>query len=413
MDYGLIGKTLAHSFSKEIHEQLADYDYSLTELSEAELDGFMRKAEFKAINVTIPYKEKVIPYLYEISPEAKAIGAVNTIVNRGGRLYGYNTDFFGLKSLIERNGISLFEKKVLILGTGGTSRTACAVAKSMGAAEVFTVSRSEKEGALGYEEAYTVAADAVINTTPCGMFPNSSAVPIDIEGFESLSGVVDVIYNPLRTGLVLAAKSKGIPSSGGLYMLVAQAFYACELFTGKKLNPASMDGIYKRVLRSKENLVLIGMPGCGKTTIGKALAEKTGKRFIDLDDEISREYSLTPAKIIEEFGEDEFRRREALIVKKNADITGAVIATGGGCVLRRENTEALSRNGKLVFINRSIEEIIPTEDRPLSKNRELLEKRYRERYPVYSAAADITVIPSADKDENADAVIRKINEVRE
>ncbi len=415
MDYGLIGKTLAHSFSKEIHELLADYDYSLTELSGAELDGFMKKAEFKAINVTIPYKERVIPYLYKISTEAEAIGSVNTIVNRDGRLYGYNTDFFGLKSLIERSGISLFGKKVLILGTGGTSRTAYAVAKSMGAAEVSRVSRSEKEGAITYEAAYTLMADTevIINTTPCGMFPNTSSLPIDIEGFGSLSGVVDVIYNPLRTSLVSAAKRRGLPSAGGLYMLVSQAVCACELFTGKKINASLTEDIYKRVLESKENLVLIGMPGSGKTTVGKALAEKTGKRFIDLDDEITKEYSMTPAKIIEEFGEEEFRRREESTVQKTADITGAVIATGGGCVLRRKNTEALKRNGRLIFIDRNCRDIVPTEDRPLSRNRELLEKRCRERYPIYTEAADITVIPSADINENADSIIKKITEVRE
>ena len=249
MTYGCIGEHLSHSFSKEIHNKIKTYEYTIREVPREELDTFMTERDFTAINVTIPYKQDVIPYLYEISDIARSIGAVNTIVNRDGKLYGYNTDFFGMKSCITRAGITLSGKKVLILGTGGTSRTAKAVAEDMGAGEIIVVSRSQKPGVITYEQAYALHRDAgvILNTTPVGMFPTPGISPIDISFFSSLSGVFDAIYNPLSSRLIMDAKERGIPAEGGLYMLVAQAVFAAEKFTGKTYGDACIEEIYREI----------------------------------------------------------------------------------------------------------------------------------------------------------------------
>ncbi len=411
MEYGCIGKKLGHSFSKEIHSLLSDYKYELCEIPEDGLSAFMEKADFKAINVTIPYKEKVIPFLYKISPEAEAIGAVNTIVKRDGRLFGYNTDFAGMKSLFIKTEIDPSGKKALILGTGGTSRTAEAVLKDLGAVKIIKVSRSEKDGAVSYERAYKEHNDAeiIVNTTPSGMFPDTEGTPIDVNRFERLAGVIDAVYNPLRTNLVLNAKRRGIKASGGLYMLVAQAFYAYRYFTGDDGDESVIDKIYKKILSEKENIVLIGMPGSGKTTLGKIIAEKTGKAFFDSDDEIEKMFSSSPGEIISTEGEEAFREKEMKAIKELSDRTGAVIATGGGAVLKEENVRALRRSGKIVFIDRPIEFITPTADRPLSSDNEKLKARYEERYPVYSAAADKIIVPGKNREENAEKIIRSVS----
>ena len=411
MEYGCIGKKLGHSFSKDIHALLADYKYELTEIPEDSLSDFMKNADFKAINVTIPYKEKVIPYLSYISPEAEAIGAVNTIVNSGGRLSGYNTDFAGMRSLILKTGIDPEGKTALILGTGGTSRTAAAVLKSLGAKEIKRVSRSGKDGALTYDEAYKNYSDAeiIVNTTPAGMFPDTEGVSVDIEKFPRLTGVIDAVYNPLRTNLILSAKKRGIKASGGLYMLVAQAFYAYRHFTGDEGDESVIDKIYQKILSEKENIVLTGMPGSGKTTLGRIIAKKTGKTFYDTDDEIKKMFSLSPDEIIKSEGEAAFREKETAAVKKLSDLTGAVIATGGGAVLKEENITAFKRNGKIVFIDRPIEFITPTADRPLSCDTEKLSARYSERYPVYLGTADIKIVPGKDRGRNAEKIIRSVS----
>lgn len=253
MDFGLIGEKLGHSYSKEIHEKIADYSYELKEIPRDEIDSFMKAADFKAINVTIPYKQTVIPYLDSISDMAKEIGAVNVVVNEGGKLSGDNTDFAGICALIKHAGVEPKGKKVLVLGTGGTSKTAACAAKALGAADVIKVSRSGKDGAVTYEEAYEThkGAQVIINTTPCGMYPNTEGVPIDIDGFKDLEGVIDVIYNPLQTNLVKAAKAKGLPAEGGLYMLVAQAVYASGLFLKKEADTESIDRIYEEMLKEK------------------------------------------------------------------------------------------------------------------------------------------------------------------
>ncbi|MBR4960640.1 MAG: shikimate dehydrogenase, partial [Clostridia bacterium] len=261
--YGCIGKKLTHSFSKEIHKGLADYEYDLIELTEEEIPPFFAKKDFAAINVTIPYKQMVIPYLDTVSDIARRIGAVNTIVNRDGRLYGYNTDYYGMKALIERAGVELNGKKVLVLGTGGTSKTAQVVAADMGAAAVLTVSRTRTDTYIDYTDAVTLHTDAqvIINTTPAGMYPDCSAKPIDISAFNRLEGVIDAVYNPLRTNLVLDARERGIKAEGGLYMLVMQAVVAVEKFLDTEIAKEAADRVFASVFASKENIVLTGMPG--------------------------------------------------------------------------------------------------------------------------------------------------------
>ena len=387
MKYGLIGEKLGHSFSKTVHSKIASYDYELLEIPKTDIDSFMQKRDFCCINVTIPYKETVIPYLDEISDEAKSIGAVNTIVNKNGRLFGYNTDFYGLSSLINKNSIEIKNKTVLILGSGGTSKTANAVCESMNARKIFTVSRNGGEGFITYQQAAAIDAEVIINTTPVGMFPNNFAVPISLDGFKNLEAVVDVIYNPLKTQLVLSAQKRGIKAVGGLYMLYAQAVKAAEIFTENEIKTHVFNDIFKE----KQNLVLVGMPSCGKTTFGKILSAELNKSFIDTDEEIIKRSGMPISEIFEKFGEKYFRDLESEVINGLSSYQGMVIATGGGAVLREENVNALKQNGKIIFIDRPLSMLITTDDRPLSKSRELLEKRYNERYGIYSSVCDVKI----------------------
>lgn len=406
MTYGCIGEKLGHSFSREIHQRLADYTYELKELTPEELVAFMEEKAFSAINVTIPYKQDVIPYLYEISPQAKAIGAVNTIVNRDGKLYGYNTDFFGMRALIRRAGIDPAGKKVLILGSGGTSRTARAVAQDLNAREILVVSRSGNEG-ITYEEARTRHSDAaiIINTTPCGMYPNIRTVPLNIDDYPCLEGVVDAVYNPLRTELVMRAAERGIPAVCGLYMLVAQAAFAVEFFLDTTVPAEKIEAVYRSMVAEKQNIVLTGMPGSGKSTVGKLLAQKLGKTFMDTDTLLTERAGRTPAEIINSEGEPAFRDLESAVIRDAAAETGCIIATGGGAILRDENIKELKRNGRLYFLDRPLSEILPTDDRPLSGNREQLEKRYQERYQRYCDTADHIISPASVLDEVCKQII--------
>ena len=398
MQYGLIGEKLGHSFSKEVHAALADYDYRLVELSRDELDTFMRERSFKAINVTVPYKSAVIPYLDVVDDAAREIGAVNTVKRVGDKLYGYNTDVLGLRDLILRvlPAPDLCGKTVLILGSGGTSKTARAVCSSLGASEVVTVGRVARDGIVDYESAYRdfSHADLIVNTTPLGMYPEQDACPIDISRFTALSGVVDVVYNPLRTDLVLSAKKRGIPAEGGLYMLVSQAVHACEIFTETVIAPERVSAVFSDIRASKENIILVGMPGCGKSTVGRRLAAELGRPFIDTDELIVKRDGRPITQIFAENGELYFRELESSVIRDVClQSRGAVIATGGGAVLREENVHALRRVGRIYFLDRDIENIRPTADRPLSLDREALSRRYRERYPIYCAACDLHLTP--------------------
>ena len=408
MEYGLIGEHLPHSFSKEIHEQLAPYTYDLHELRPDELDGFMKARDFRAINVTIPYKRDVIPYLDEISPSAAEIGAVNTIVNRGGRLSGHNTDMLGMEALLRRIGLDLTGKTVLILGTGGTSHTAQYVAKTMGAGRVVTVGRSGRDGSVTYENAPRLYPDAavILNTTPAGMFPNVDAQAIDLSLFPALQGVADVVYNPLRTQLVQQAHALGLPTEGGLYMLVGQAVAAVEIFLDRKLDVCALDKVFGAVYADKESIILTGMPGSGKTTVGRLLAEQLGRSFYDSDDEITSRTGRTPNEIIRADGEAAFRDIERDVIAALSLQPGCVIATGGGAILREENIRHLRANGRIFFLDRKPDDIMPTDDRPLSSDRAALKQRYEERYPIYIATAD-AVIPVTGTPEAVAGAIRK------
>lgn len=399
MKYGLIGEKLSHSFSKEIHEALADYTYEIRELTPDEVAPFLAAREFEGINVTIPYKEKVIPHLDEISDAARMIGAVNTVKNVGGRLIGDNTDFYGMREMILRAGIEIKSKKALILGTGGTSKTAKAVLTDLGASEIIVVSRKESDKTVTYETAVTHHSDAeiIVNTTPLGMYPNTDACPIDLYSFPNLTGVIDAIYNPLRTNLILEAQKLGIPAVGGLMMLILQAARASEIFLGKKIDEKSVEKVVKSIFESKENIVLIGMPGCGKSTICKIIAEITGKVLVDTDAVIEKMTGKHPSEIIRESGEDAFRDIETQAVREISKRSGIVIATGGGIVKRSENIPLLRQNGRIIYLNCPTDELPVTPDRPLSSSRAAIEKLFLTRNLLYTLAADATVNVSHKK----------------
>ena len=387
MRYGLLGEKLSHSFSAEIHKCLGGYDYELIEVEKKDLDLFLKRRDFSAVNVTIPYKQDVIPYLYYISDTAKSVGAVNTVVNRDGRLYGYNTDFLGMRALILKNGIDLKDKKVLIAGSGGTSKTALAVAKDLGAREIYRLSRSPEDGLISYGQAEKMHSDAdvIINTTPAGMYPKIAGAALDINKFPWLCGVIDAVYNPLRSELVQKALDKGIPAEGGLYMLVVQAAYACEKFIDTEISVNEIDRVFKKLEKEKQNIVLVGMPGSGKTTIGKELAKRLGREFIDTDDIIKERFGNI-SEIFKVKGEGYFRKLERDVILETAAKCGTVIATGGGAVLCSENVFRLRQNGKIYFLDRPLEQIIPTSDRPLALDREAVKKRYDERSDTYLAS---------------------------
>lgn len=410
MKYGLIGEHLKHSYSCEIHAQIADYEYELHEIPPSGLGGFLKKREFNAINVTIPYKQDVIPYLDEISDTAKRIGAVNTIVNRNGRLYGDNTDFAGMLALAKHIGVDMKGRKVLILGTGGASKTGHALAEYMGAQSVYYVSRSGKDGSISYEQAVTGHSDAqiIINATPVGMFPKQDGRPIDISAFPKLEGVIDAIYNPLRTNLILDAQERGIPAEGGLYMLSAQAVHASAVFRDIPLDESLVDKAFKSVKNDKQSIVLIGMPSSGKTTVGRILAEKCGKQLADTDEYIVRKIGMPISDFFAKFGEAEFRKIEKETVAELSATGGRIIATGGGAVLDPENVRALKQNGVLVFLDRRPENLVATDDRPLASRRSALEKLYTERYDIYCAAAELHIDANTTPEAEADAILKEL-----
>ena len=410
--YGCIGKKLTHSFSKEIHARLADYEYELIELNENELESFFDSKDFNAINVTIPYKQAVIPHLYSLSDVAKRIGAVNTIINRNGRLYGYNTDYYGMKALIGKLGVDIKGKKVLVLGTGGTSKTARVLAEDIGADKIITVSRSKSENYITYEEAVNEHSDAevIINTTPSGMYPDCDGVPIDISAFGKLEGIIDAVYNPLCTNLVLKAKEKGIKAEGGLYMLVMQAVAAVEKFLDTEISKTAADGVFASVLASKENIVLTGMPGSGKSTVGKLL-NIDGFGFVDTDAEIEKRCGCSIKDLINSKGEKYFRDLETEVIKDISSKGCQIISTGGGAVLRKENIDYLKRNGKIYFINAYPERLYPTDSRPLSDTYEKLKKLYDARADIYNSTADAVVPDMLTPEEEAEFILKKRTEM--
>lgn len=406
--YGCIGEKLTHSFSKDIHARLADYEYELIELAKEEIQPFFEKKNFEAINVTIPYKQTVIPYLDSVSEIAQKIGAVNTVVNRGGKLYGYNTDYYGMKALIERVGLNLQNKKVLVLGTGGTSKTARVVAADMGASEILTVSRRKNNGYITYDEAQTLHADAqiIINTTPSGMYPDCDSKPIDIYSFEGLEGVIDAVYNPLCTNLVLDAKAKGVKAEGGLYMLVMQAVVAVERFLDIEIEKNVADKVFASVLSAKENIVLTGMPGSGKSTVGKLL-KIDGYELIDTDEQIEKRCGCTIKELIATKGEKYFRDLEIDVIREVSSQGCRIISTGGGVILRDENIRYLKRNGRIFFIDAELSRLCATDDRPLSNTQDKLVKLYNERIDIYRSSADVTVPDMETAEAEAKYILEK------
>lgn len=411
MKYGLLGERLGHSFSKEIHEQINDYQYEITEVPFDKFDEFMTKHDFIAINVTIPYKEKVIPYLDYIDDAAKKIGAVNTIVNKNGKLYGYNTDYLGLRDLVLTNNIEVKNKKVLILGTGGTSKTSKAVFTDLGAKELVFVSIDPVGDEISYEDAVKYHSDSeiIVNATPCGMYPNCDDLIIDISTFNKLVAVIDVIYNPLKTMLVRKALERGITAVSGLYMLVAQAVYASSIFTDSTYDKKIIDDIYKQIYNSKRNIVLIGMPTCGKTTISKVLADKLNKEVVDTDTLVEQEMGTTIKEYLKTHDETSFRDIETKVINNVSKLNNLIISTGGGVIKRKNNMEYLKANGIIVFIDRPLDLLQVSDTRPLSSNQSDLEKLYHERYDLYCNYSDIIV----KNDQDLELVINEIiNEVK-
>lgn len=405
MKYALVGQKLGHSFSPVIHEFFAPYKYGLVELEPYELEEFFTRRDFSGVNVTIPYKQDVMKYLYHIDDAAKKIGAVNTVVNKTGKLYGYNTDFVGLKMLLLKNGFELKGKKALILGSGGTSKTAYAVLESLGASEIIKVSRG---GEVNYNNVKLIHPDCayIINTTPCGMFPNADTAAIDLCSFDKLEGVADVVYNPLETKIVRQAREKGLKHCCGLYMLVSQAVAASELFLNTKYNDDVYEKTYNFVLTQKCNIVLTGMPGSGKSTIGRLIAKKLNRPFFDTDEMIVKTEKCEITDIFSSKGEEYFRFLETRAVKQASEKNGAVISTGGGAVLKKENVDYLHSNGTIFFLNRPLQDIVPTSDRPLANSNEQLKKRFEERYPIYKSTCDSEIFVDGYPEHAVDKMLQ-------
>lgn len=404
---GLLGEKLGHSYSPQIHSCLGTYSYNLFEVAPAELEAFLKGNNFHGLNVTIPYKKAAVPFCSEISPQAKMLGAVNTIVRRAdGTLIGHNTDYFGFKSMATRAGISYAGKKVLVLGSGGASNTVCAVMKELGA-QVVVISR---QGQNNYDNLHIHTDCAVIvNATPVGMYPNTGISPVSVDLFPHLEYVMDLIYNPSKTQLLLDAEAQGIPTQNGLWMLVAQAAESAQWFTGKPMDPSCIASIYHKLNNQMRNVILIGMPGCGKSTIGQILASKLNKTSVDSDIEIESASGCSIPEIFQNYGEEEFRTRETATLSRLCKQSSCVIATGGGCITREENLPILRQNGIIVWIRRSIS-ALSTEGRPLSQNGSL-EQMYQVREPLYHSFADVIVENNSTPEAAAAQIMKQLEDI--
>ncbi len=402
MRCGLLGRKLGHSYSPQIHAQLGNYPYALFEKEPEELEAFLRDGDFTGLNVTAPYKKAVIPYLDELSPRAARLGAVNTVVRRAGRLIGHNTDYFGFLAMVRSCGLEVTGKKVLVLGSGGASNTAVACLEELGAT-VVVISRSG-ENHYGNLWLHQDAA-LIVNATPVGMYPNVGVSPVELGLFPHLEGVLDVVYNPARTKLLLDAEQRGLKTANGLLMLVAQAKEASEWFTGAEIPDAVIGDIHRQLRQQMENIILIGMPGCGKSTVGKALAEQLGKTFLDADQVLVENAGRSIPEIFASDGEVGFRMLETQTLAQLGKQSGLVIATGGGCVTRPENYPLLHQNGTLFWLTRELDRL-PTDGRPLSQSTKL-EAMYHVRRPLYEAFADQTI----DNNGSLQSTVLKILEV--
>jgi len=389
MRYGLIGGTLGHSYSPEIHKRLCGYDYELCPLAPEELPVFFARREFDGINVTIPYKKEVIPYCGALSETARRSGSVNTMIKQpDGSLFGDNTDLQGFQFMLQRAGIALRAKHVLIFGNGGSSQTVQLAAADAGAKSVRVIGRNDS--------ADCPQAQVIVNTTPVGMFPHSSGCLVDLARYPRLEAAADLIYNPLRTRFLQQAEQLGLITANGLSMLVAQAAASAALFTGTQQSECDVEHVLSELQNNLQNWVLIGMPGCGKSTVGDWLAERSGRMFVDLDHEIETRTGISPAEIILRMGEKAFRDIESETAAEFGTKTGLVIATGGGAVLREENVRNLRQNGRLLWIQRGTAHL-PANGRPLSVD---LNTLLQKRAPAYEYAADAVIAHP----ENWDAV---------
>ena len=401
---GLIGEHLGHSFSPIIHKELADYSYDLFELAPDEVEGFVKHADLDAFNVTIPYKKAVMPFLDEISPEALAIGSVNTVVRHSdGTLHGYNTDYFGFDYMVESSGIDVRDKKALVLGAGGASVTVCAVLRDRGAKELVVIGRKDNTPEVLKSHA---DAEIIVNTTPVGMYPSNGLSPVDLSLFPACCGVLDVIYNPPRTKLILDAEERGIPAVSGLSMLVAQAVKAFSYFTGEDTPRVVFDTTVQKISAMTQNVILIGMPGCGKSTVGRLLAERMGRNFYDADEVFSKMHGRTPAEVILSNGEERFRELEHQVLCELGKRSGLVIACGGGAVTREYNYRPLHQNGVIVFLDRDLDKL-PTDGRPLSQKKSPA-VLYAERIALYHRFADIEVKSTEIPEQTAEQILASL-----
>ena len=403
MRRGLIGEHLGHSYSQRIHETLGGYPYELIEVAPQDLDAWMKNKDFAALNVTIPYKKAVIPYLEELDERARRIGAVNTIVNDHGRLIGKNTDYYGCRFMLEQAGIEIQDRKVILLGNGGAAQAVQAVLEDLGAAAIVKVKRNPSPETLTYEEAYRdhSGAQVIVNTSPVGMFPAQEGIPVELDRFPQLESVADVIYNPHRTRLIVEAQKRGCRTATGLSMLTAQAAEAIEAFIGKPVAPKSILRMTAELAREKMNLVLIGMPGCGKSTIARKLAEISGRPAVDIDQRIVELSGMPIRDFFAQQGEARFRQIEAEILAEVTLQTGQIIATGGGIVKDWENVRRLRQSGKVYFLDRSLDQLETDPSRPLSSSREALRQLYDQRIDLYRAACDQQIENNGSADETA------------
>lgn len=405
MQCGLLGRKLGHSYSPKIHACFADYRYDLFEKEPEELEDFLRNGAFTGLNVTVPYKKAVIPYLDVLSSRAQKLGAVNTVVRRNGKLIGHNTDYFGFEAMVARSGIDVCRKKVLVLGSGGASNTAVAVLKERGA-NVVVISRSG-ENHYGNLHLHADAA-VIVNTTPLGMYPHVGVSAVDMDRFTELEGVLDVIYNPARTKLLMDAQARGIPAVNGLFMLVAQAKEAAQWFTGQEIDDRSIVDVFQKLSRQMENIVLIGMPGCGKSTLGKLLAEELGRIFVDADQQIEEMAEKSIPEIFAQDGEEVFRDWESQALAQLGKQSGLVIATGGGCVTKARNYPLLHQNGRIFWVQRDIRHL-PTDGRPLSQSGKM-EEMFRLRQPLYAQFADDTIRNQGTPEETVRTIVSLLEE---
>lgn len=401
---GLLGQKLGHSYSPAIHGMLADYDYQLFEREPEQLEDFLKNGPWDGINVTIPYKKAVLPYCAQLSETARRIGSVNTIVRRpDGSLYGDNTDAYGFESLIRKNGIDVRGRKALVLGSGGASVMAVAVLKLLGAESVTVISRGGEDNYDNLER--HAGAQIIANTTPVGMYPNNGQAAVDLTCFPRCEGVLDVVYNPERTALLLQAEKLGIPRAGGLYMLVAQAKRSSELFTGQAIPDSEIDRIEAVLSGQMKNIVLVGMPSSGKSTLAAALGETLGRSVYEADALIAQEAGMDIPAIFAQYGEEHFRALETEILSRLGKLSGAILSTGGGCVTREENYDLLHQNGSIIWLQRSIDKLDKT-GRPISLKNDLNEL-YQKREPMYRRFADAAV----DNNGSVAATLEQILEV--